>query len=140
MDINNKQDLSNLIEYLEGTSESVVRLPEPEKTDRVLLDDLITYGERHPDSCTEIRRDGSSLFGYTATIDNLPVTLVLLSYDGGGEEGAVLVDGHLQSVDELTAAWMGDVDIEHYRAAWESGNGHAILDYLEIPEDWVSAV
>jgi hypothetical protein len=136
MEINNKQDIADLLDFLDGVNISSIDLPTPSGHRNSWWDELVAYGDTNPGSYIGKSAKSSELLGYRAIVDGNPVTLVILSYSNGGEEGVVLVDGHLETIDDLVDAWLGDTTIDDYKESWDSGNSHAILDYVTIPEEW----
>ena len=150
MDINNPQHLSNAMKFVDATNITEIELPPPDgaknstgDTRRYAdcwWDELVQWGKDHPDTWIGDAKgevpNASELIGYHVTINNIPATLVIMSYSQGGFENCVLYPGHLQNMEDLVDAWFGDESIEDYKEGWENGNSHSILDYTGIPEEW----
>ena len=136
MDINNKQNMSDLLAYLRGLNCSSVSLPAPSgqtnSTDEkgvypaTWWDELIEDYYGYNDYYIGARIDGTDLAGYKAVIDGSPATLVVLSYDNRDPEGVVLVDDHL-ALDDLVDAWLGNTDLAEHE-------GHVILEYAALTD------
>jgi hypothetical protein len=150
MNINDKQDLTDTMAFLRAENSSDINLTtasvRKNSTGDTLVyadtwwDELVQWGKDNPDQWIGDAKgevpNASELIGYHVTIDGIKATLVILSYSQGGFEGCILVDGHITTMDDLIDAWFDETNIEDYKEGWECGNSHAILDYVDIPQDW----
>lgn len=141
MNMENKQHLSDLMAYLGAFNHSCLSLPVPagakNNTDRYAdtwWDEAVRWGQSHPDRCIGDARgespNCSELIGFRLTVDNTPVTLVVLSYSQGGFEGCVLVDDHILTLEALVEAWLGDTTASDYVDGHNEFASHPILSYV----------
>jgi len=154
MNINDKQDLADIIDFLKAANATGIDLPVPSSRKNSTgdtsqyadcwWDELIHWSEHHPEEWLGWADGGdeesSELIAYYVTIDAKDATLIVLSYPEGGFENCCLVPGHLTEREDIVKAWFGDKNIEDYRKGWDSGNPHAILVYCDIPNDWFGEV
>jgi len=124
MDINNKQDLADLLNFIDGYNATNVCLPMPtgrknsENDSRICTpswwDEFYDYYEANSAKFIGIHIDGAWLVGCNLFFDRDNIALVILSYDSSGFDGCCLTTNRLDTDQDLISAWLGNTSLSDH--------------------------
>jgi hypothetical protein len=105
-------DLANLMAVAEGENSGSVRLPPVTPSDPAAV--WKKWTQRYAidrDDCIRRELSEGELLVFRMRVDKQPCSLVTFVWSDGSFDGAVLVDGYVNSLDEAFEVWLGGEDL-----------------------------
>jgi hypothetical protein len=120
-------EIAQILKVIDGVNASIVKLPNDvtlpasQYPAADLWDSWINADHDHIGKSVE----GGEFLAYRIEAENgEKVTLVMFSWSQGGYDGACLIDGHAESLEDAAVMWLGDTNADEY------GDNHAINEIL----------
>jgi hypothetical protein len=120
-------EIAQILKVIDGVNASIVKLPNDvtipasQYPAADLWDSWVNADHDHIGKSVE----GGEFLAYRIEAENgEKVTLVMFSWGQGGFDGAALIDGHAESIEDAAGMWLGDTNADEYE------DDHAINEIL----------